>query len=246
MINGKDLKTVLKEIAAPCEVPPKKLDGKYDYYDIGEYEKRLQSVVGRDNYTTSYSIPQFITLPTNQVIVSVNCNINLLNEDCTIAFVASGVGTNEITLNKNKDNYLYLSNVGYNTQLAAFKSACKDLNIFSLRSSKPANTSPKETSAETIKERKERFFIQDKIEIISEDKHMKKPVYKLTAHLCVGSQAKECESYLLFYPNQYNSFSDRLNQFISFLNEKPQTFITLTVKETKKDPNSFVVCGMEG
>ena len=254
-ISGKPISQVIAEIKAPCDAEKKQVEG-YSYYEIKEYENRLNKVVGREHYSTSYTEPQFFTLPNGQIIVCINAKITITDDDGKVALTACGVGTNEIKRSKDHNTYLHINNMGYNTQLDAFISACKDLNMFDLHSiaSDEVSTNPLEgtksktpskkadNSSKPISSKKERFWVESDMEEIGSNAEGK-PTYKLSVRLAMGSQVSEKVYYLLFYPNQYASYISVLNQLYMDCRNKKKQYIRCIVKNTTNNDDTFVVCG---
>ena len=65
-----------------------------------------------------------------QVLTKVTCTISVFGIGGEVVFKASGIGTKEISRDKEKVQYQLLNNNGLFVQQAAFKSAAKSMNIF--------------------------------------------------------------------------------------------------------------------
>ena len=217
-INGKPLKTVLNEIQVPApELKCRKQDK--NYYPIEAYESRLNDVVGMENYTAEYSAVQCIPLPSGQVILCCNCTLLFFDEERSVVHKAHGIGTSEQILSEDKKRFYGLNNAGYICQLAAFKSACKSLNIFGMHGDEEAeerksshSSKPDRETGEKPQEVKQVFYTEGSFFVLRTDTRTNKPVYKVLAHLKVGNSVKKDACEVIFYPNQYADCTDKLNQ----------------------------------
>ena len=132
--NGKTLEEALAKIGEYKE-PKKYLQDKYPYYKFGEYKSRLDEAFGIGGYEAVYSDYATFVLPSlenvvGQVLTKVTCTISVFGIGGEVVFKASGIGTKEISRDKEKVQYQLLNNNGLFVQQAAFKSAAKSMNIF--------------------------------------------------------------------------------------------------------------------
>lgn len=196
--NGKELAVALKEVAVFKE-KAKSLQGKYGYYEKSEYYERLCQVFGVDGFSLNYEFGGLHTLPTNQIFGVGKCVIGLLDEAGNVVYSVSGLGTEEIEFSDKNSKYIMLNNVGSGVDTAAFKEACRQLNIFNcVMEKKPENKTENSSSSSTSTAvEKKQFRVVGSLVENGECKFTHKPVYKQKME-CDG---KEIE--VLFYPNNY-------------------------------------------
>lgn len=229
MINGKDISTVLNELQMPCAKTQKK--DKYAYYPVERYEERLDSVVGKSHYKVSYTEPQFFTLPTQQVLLMVRCEMFLIDDAGNEAYQVEGIGSHELTYSEKNSSYVNLNNCGYCLQVSAFKSACKNLDMFGMHANKgsenrteqPAGQNQEHASNDAPSTQStDAFVTAGRFEVIRTDSRTSKPIYKVSANRVVGNRMQEKVSEILFYPNQYKKYADKVNSYVALCNDGGQ------------------------
>lgn len=248
-INGKTLEQVLKEISAPADFNKSTLLDRWNFFEIGDYENRLNSVVGQSHYISRFSEPQIITLPTGQVIFVQNCEISFIADDDSVVYRASGTGSFEIKKAETGDKFISLNNAGYFCQVAAFKSACRDLQMFAIHEKSGEQKTNKKTdkprSGVSVQKESvnETLCTSGPMELVRNDKD-NKPVYKLQAHICVGTQMREVPSTILFYPNQYKGFEKQINNLYVVCSGK-STKVRLVLSKANTE-DTFIFKGFWG
>lgn len=246
-INGKELMDVLAEIQKPCVVERKSKE-KYSYYGIEVYEQRLDSAVGKANYNASYTEPQCIVLPGNQVVLMVRCILNFLDDTGNIAYRAEGIGSVEITYSDKNGSYINLNNSGYCLQAAAFKSACKGMDMFGIhadKEEKPKAESKDAGKKAALPQDKGVFYTSGAFEVVRTDTNTGKPVYKVLANRVVDNLLQIEPVTILFYPNQYKNCPDKVNSYVSLCGDGKQhkILIKYSVSTYQSDTEQLIFKG---
>lgn len=195
--NGKELSEALKEVAV-YKKKSKALKEKYGYYQKSEYYERLCEVFGIDGFAANYEFCGLHTLPTNQIFGVGKCVIGLLDENENIVYSVSGIGTEEIEFSEKNEKYIMLNNVGSGVDTAAFKEACRQMNIFNcvMEKKQGGNNSSEQTQPAATVEHK-LFLLKGNLIENGKCRFTEKTVYKQKA-VCDG-----VETEIMFYPNQY-------------------------------------------
>lgn len=234
LVNGKPLKQVLKELEAE-ERRAKKLDNKYEYYKIEQYEKRLNDVVGRVNWRARYEGVPATVFPNGQVMLEKKCVISLLDEVGNEVISAEGFGGVEVKRSSSDGSYLFLGNAPGNAKIAAFKDALRSFNIFGIHTTEDEASANAKASSRQESEAKPdvnmSFLTEGIMEIAYTDQRAEKPVYRLAAHEVVGKVCREKTCDILFYPNQYKGCVEKLNGLISSFSEDKPKKVSLKVKQ---------------
>lgn len=196
--NGKELKEALEEVAVYKD-KSKSLQGKYGYYEKSEYYERLCQVFGMDGFTCNYDFEGLQTLSTGQVFGVGKCIIGIVGENGQVIYSVSGIGTEEIEYSDKNEKYILLNNVGSSVDTAAFKEACRQMNIFNCVMEKKqvgSSSSDNQTQQSTTTVQK-LFSLKGSLSENGECRFTHKPVYKHKA-ACDGEETE-----IMFYPNQY-------------------------------------------
>lgn len=255
--NGKTLEEALAIVGAYKE-PKKYLQDKYPYYKFGEYKERLDEAFGIGGYEAIYSGYATYNLPylenvVGQVLTKADCTIFVYGENGEVVFKASGIGTKEISRDKDKVQYQLLNNNGLFVQQAAFKSAAKSMNIFDCNrydedsghegyNTKPqqkngGNTAGNGNANVGVGSEKAKGGNGEKIitlyrikplEKIREDRNSALPVYRLLGHEVIGNSCRQKECEVILYPNCYKKESDKINGLIA---SKGGSYVTMKVSE---------------
>lgn len=242
--NGKTLEEALSKVGEYKE-PKKYLQDKYPYYKFGEYKERLDEAFGIGGYEAIYSDYEALSLPylnnvVGQVLTKAACTISVFGADGTVVFRVSGIGTKEISRDKEKVQYQLLNNNGLFVQQAAFKSAAKSMNIFNCNSydeeggqegypskAQQKNTMDNHTNVEQASlsgedkgksgtvEKKLTLYRKKPLEKIRDDKNSGLPVYRLVGHEVVGNSCRRKECEVILYPNCYKKVSEQINALIT-------------------------------
>ena len=276
--NGETLKQALSKVGEYKE-PRKYLQDKYPYYKIGEYVERLNQVFGIDGYEVAYSSYESIVLPgrpdaVNQVIGKADCTISLFGEKGDVVYRANGIGTKELSRDKEKTQYQLLNNNGLFVQQAAFKSACKSMNIFdcnryeedgdgsghiktSTASSKKEDhkgnrdeTSERSNGKDnnTKREKVISFYKTASLEKIRVDQQTDLPVYRFVGHEVVGKTCREKPSEVIMYPNCYKKETSKMNQLIE-CNRPGAVLLRVgdgVCSDTERFENTYIFKGFGG
>lgn len=248
--NGKDLIDALKEIAAYKE-PTKYKDNKYPYYEYYEYSERMNNVFGEDGYMMEYKMEPHFILPSGQVMSTAVCKISVLGEEGNAVYTVTGIGTVDMTISTKSGQFIGINNQGLFVQMAAFKSACKEFNIFNCiyndnnkknglakkgNASLPSSNLKSQNSKTGAK--KMSFYVSTMIEEIRKDNHTDKSVYKLMGQEIIANQMRENKVEILFYPNKYDKVPDWEEKLLAISNIPKR--ITMEVKPVNGKENSFV------
>lgn len=240
-INGKSVKECCA-LLAKYKNPTKMLQGKYPYYPISLYRARLDEVLGMDHYNVTYSQVQFFRINSGQEMLSVTCRITVLDDDYKPIFYKEGCGTKELQYTNATQRLDGINNILHSASTGAFKNACKNFSMFGDKTNedmmedevKPLQNQGKDLSPKDTEKRKDvikiRFVICKKPEIVREDDRAGKPVYRAVAHIAEGNgkmREEECE--IIFYPNQYRSHVDFINELCFIDNPR---LCTLCVSES--------------
>jgi len=256
-INGKTVKECCKQLAR-YKMPQKKLYGKYPYYRISEYRERLDEVLGVDHYHVTYSPPQIIQLGSGQEMLCVNCRITVLDDEYNPIFYKEGCGSKELQYTKETGRLDGISNVAYSASTSAFKNACKNFFMFGDKSnddiydeegvipfSETHQTMDKTNRQPDNKAVAERicFVLTDKPEIVREDAHTQKPVYKAVAQIAEGDvmHIEKCD--IIFYPNQYKNHVALINELCSMEKPKKRVFM-VTATASKNERMQYIFKGV--
>ena len=225
--NGKNFKDALKEIQK-YKAPTEKKNDRYDYYSYDEYTDTMNAAFGSDGYRHSYDNFHITELSNGQLLSSLSCTIEILDEQGQVCFTAMGIGTKENERSSDKEKYVFLNNLGYLAQQAAFKSACKSLFVF-LGKDKPA----REDSGAVDNRVQEHGGNKDLLDIriavcggmleLGNDRDSGRPRYKLICNPVVdGKEKTDNPIEVLFYPNQYmknyNNYNG-LEKFVAFMDK---------------------------
>lgn len=237
-INGMTVKECCKQLAR-YKMPQKKLYGKYPYYRISEYRERLDEVLGVDHYYVTYTAPQIFRIDSGQEILCLNCRITVLDDEYKPIFYKEGCGSKELQYTKETGRLDGISNVAYSASTSAFKNACKNFCMFGDKSNddmfdedgslpfsetrQTQGNSSKPSDNKTVTERI-CFVLTEKPEMMREDEHTKKPVYKAVAQIAEGDvmHIEKCE--IVFYPNQYKNHVELINELCSMDKPKKRVF----------------------
>lgn len=256
--NGKTLTEALAKVGEYKE-PTKYLQDKYPYYKFGEYKERLDEAFGIGGYEAIYSGYETFSLPyldnvVGQVLTKADCTISVFGEHGDVVFRASGIGTKEISRDKEKIQYQLLNNNGLFVQQAAFKSAAKSMNIFNCnsydeevshegytgksqqkgssdnnRSGETGNTSRgADKTKNTGGEKVVTLYRKKPLEKIRDDRNNGLPVYRLAGHEVIGNSCRQIESEVILYPNCYKKESDKIN---ALLTNNAGSYVTMKVSE---------------
>lgn len=263
--NGKTLEEALAIIGTYKE-PKKFLQDKYPYYKFGEYKERLDEALGIGGYEAIYSGYETFSFPylenvVGQVLSKAECTISVFGEHGEVVFRASGIGTKEISRDKDKQQYQLLNNNGLFVQQAAFKSAAKSMNIFDCNSydeegsseghavknhqksgtmtgqSFASNVQAKDRTAAGSGEKVVTLYRKKPLEKMRDDRNLGLPVYRLTGHEVIGNNLRHKESEVILYPNCYKKESDKINSLIM---SQQGAYITMKVSDgICSDPEKY-------
>jgi len=245
-----DIKQALCELSVYKE--PKETKSNKPYYSIDEYWERMNAVLGRDGYRAFYSEFKEVILPTGQVMLSCKCHLEILGDAGEVAFVTEGYGSEEIAVANETGRYIMLNTSALNCQIAAFKSACKELGIFGCRdmsvkgrykgkgncsgsgaSGSNGGSSKKETAMEFLVKKPLKEFWKDS---------QGKPAYRMIAQPVVNGQVQDAEVEVLFYANYYGKNTETFNK-LYLRSADTQTGFRVTLKvvevEDKKKNKDF-------
>lgn len=227
-INGNELEEVLKAIREPMS-KNRKLENGYQFYDISEYEKRIDDVVGIGHYETRYGDVKNMVLSAQQVVLSTTCEILLIGDAREIVYRANGIGTLALTYSTTNNEFIGLDNAGYLVQLQAFKSACKSMQIFDIHG--VANESGAAGKNESVKDDSSRkkegssvvtseiFYTKTAFDEVKKDTRSDKPIYKIYGNRVVNDMMEERESAIVFYPNIYKKDIEMINNYIALCSD---------------------------
>lgn len=261
--NGKTLEEALAKIGEYKE-PKKYLQDKYPYYKFGEYKSRLDEAFGIGGYEAVYSDYATFVLPSlenvvGQVLTKVTCTISVFGIGGEVVFKASGIGTKEISWDKEKVQYQLLNNNGLFVQQAAFKSAAKSMNIFDCNrydeevSNEGTSKSQQRSTNENVQqgrgqngndsrksnsgEKVVTLYRIKPLEKIREDRNTSLPVYRLVGHEVIGNSCRQKECEVILYPNCYKKESEKIN---ALLTSNGGSYVTIKVSEgTCSDTETF-------
>ena len=261
--NGKTLEEALAKIGEYKE-PKKYLQDKYPYYKFGEYKSRLDEAFGIGGYEAVYSDYATFVLPSlenvvGQVLTKVTCTISVFGIGGEVVFKASGIGTKEISRDKEKVQYQLLNNNGLFVQQAAFKSAAKSMNIFDCNrydeevSNEGTSKSQQRSTNENVQqgrgqngndsrksnsgEKVVTLYRIKPLEKIREDRNTLLPVYRLVGHEVIGNSCRQKECEVILYPNCYKKESEKIN---ALLTSNGGSYVTIKVSEgTCSDTETF-------
>lgn len=235
---------ILKELQFPKEKTAMKAD-KYPYFKHWEYMERMNSVIGRENYSPTYSELQVVPLPTGQVLVTCRCHIDVFDDGRAVILSSDGYASKEIERSSSSGDFIMLNNIAYNCQQAAFNDACKGFDIFSDTTTddeagdKPRNNGTVGNKTPSSK----RFLVKGHMNLLRTDEQSHKPVYSISAYEVISdTQCSNKRAEILFYPNQYSGCVARFNEFCACRQEpnvadKIYTFkISETSRSTEKEP----------
>lgn len=252
--NGRTLEEALAKIGEYKE-PKKYLQDKYPYYKFGEYKSRLDEAFGIGGYETVYSDYATFVLPSlenviGQVLTKVTCTISVFGIGGEVVFKASGIGTKEISRDKEKVQYQLLNNNGLFVQQAAFKSAAKSMNIFDCNrydedgSNEGSTKSQQRSANENVQQgrgqngndsRKSNagekvitLYRIKPLEKIRDDRNTSLPVYRLVGHEVIGNNCRQKECEVILYPNCYKKESEKIN---ALLTSSGGSYVTVKVSE---------------
>lgn len=255
LYNGKELKEALKELQEFKEYT-KEIEGN-SFYGIEEYYERMQSVFGSDGYRVSYSDMGHMVLPSGQVVLSCKGHIDILTENGGVAFSTEGYGTYEVSLAKSGTRFNFLDNAGMSLNVNAFKAACREMNIFACRdvdvvraragkkrysnqAGNNQNSSPnqdkKSTGRQTISApvKTMHFFLTKPLKEFWRDRNQK-PAYRMVAQELREGQKSDTEYEILFYPNQYQKYADKLEELVKRSANTAGFRITLGVSDVASE-----------
>lgn len=261
--NGKTLEEALAKIGEYKE-PKKYLQDKYPYYKFGEYKSRLDEAFGIGGYEAVYSDYATFVLPSlenvvGQVLTKVTCTISVFGIGGEVVFKASGIGTKEISRDKEKVQYQLLNNNGLFVQQAAFKSAAKSMNIFDCNrydeegSNEGTSKSQQRSTNENVQqgrgqngndsrksnsgEKVVTLYRIKPLEKIREDRNTLLPVYRLVGHEVIGNSCRQKECEVILYPNCYKKETEKIN---ALLTSNGGSYVTIKVSEgTCSDTETF-------
>lgn len=261
--NGKTLEEALAKIGEYKE-PKKYLQDKYPYYKFGEYKSRLDEAFGIGGYEAVYSDYATFVLPSlenavGQVLTKVTCTISVFDIRGEVVFKASGIGTKEISRDKEKTQYQLLNNNGLFVQQAAFKSAAKSMNIFDCNrydeegSNEGSSKHQQRSNNENVQqgrgqngndnrkssslEKVVTLYRIKPLEKIREDRNSSLPVYRLVGHEVIGNSCRQKECEVILYPNCYKKESEKIN---ALLTNSGGSYVTIRVSEgTCSDTETF-------
>lgn len=243
IVNGKALSTILDELREPIKIERE--------YKIADYESRLLSVVG-SNYSLSYQNFQMLPLANRQLVCSVLCVLQLHDEHGQVVFSTSGVGTWEISMVTASGNYSILNNAGYLTQLNAFKSVCKSLQIFGVHNTEDASSNVIATKKESISKspasakssKVPKEFIPDgDFSQVRKDAKSDKPVYRLSAHEVYENKMQQETCDIIFYPNQYAKNTSKMNVLLGMNKSQGKCRIHCIVQEVSQNAANKAAAG---
>ena len=261
--NGRTLEEALAKIGEYKE-PKKYLQDKYPYYKFGEYKSRLDEAFGIGGYEAVYSDYATFVLPSlenvvGQVLTKVTCTISVFGIGGEVVFKASGIGTKEISRDKEKVQYQLLNNNGLFVQQAAFKSAAKSMNIFDCNrydeegSNEGTSKSQQRSTNENVQqgrgqngndsrksnsgEKVVTLYRIKPLEKIREDRNTLLPVYRLVGHEVIGNSCRQKECEVILYPNCYKKETEKIN---ALLTSNGGSYVTIKVSEgTCSDTETF-------
>lgn len=198
LLNGKELKDALKEVAVYKD-KSKALMDKYGYYQKSEYYERLCQVFGIDGFKPDYDFKGLEVLPTGQIFGTAKCTIYILGEDGSIVYSVSGIGTDEIKFSEDNGKYLSLNNVGSGIDTAAFKEACRQMNMFNcVLEKKSGNDSNNESGYSRASVEVKTFNPSGRLTEVGKGGRDNKAIYKQKGKL------DGVETELIFYHNNYS------------------------------------------
>lgn len=261
--NGKTLEEALAKVGEYKD-PKKYLQDKYPYYKFGEYKSRLDEAFGIGGYEAVYSDYANFILPSlenvvGQVLTKVTCTISVFGINGEVVFKASGIGTKEISRDKEKSQYQLLNNNGLFVQQAAFKSAAKSMNIFDCNrydeegGNEGSSKSQQRSTNENVQQGKGQngndnrksaagekvvtLYRIKPLEKIRDDRNSALPVYRLVGHEVIGNSCRQKECEVILYPNCYKKESDKIN---ALLTNSGGSYVTIKVSEgTCSDTERF-------
>ena len=237
-INGKTLQQCLHELST-YQKPDKYLQDKYPYYKIRTYFEKINSVLGMEHYNVTYPLAtEVYKIRNEQEFLNVKCHLEIIDDDGNVILIREGFAGREITFNKNGKE-VNLNNIYRSVSQLAFKAAWDHLNIFGKAyaedpedysdcrgkeehaqykeaaiSSETSQTNTTGNHGTTVNSTPVyRVNTAGKFLVDRKDSYGK-PVYTVLGY-CQDN--KKCK--VVFYPNQYKNYADRLNSYINLCNE---------------------------
>lgn len=251
VVNEKALSTILDELREPIKIEREYKQNQFPYVKIADYESRLLSVVG-SNYSLSYQNFQMLPLANGQLVCSVLCVLQLHDEQGQVVFSTSGVGTWEIPMVTASGNYSSLNNAGYLTQLNAFKSVCKSLQMFGVHNTDDASNNAIATKKDAISkspasakssEVPKEFIPDGDFSQVRKDAKSDKPVYRLSAHEVYENKMRQETCDIIFYPNQYAKDTSKMNALLGMNKSQEKCRIHCIVQEVSKNAANKAASG---
>ncbi len=259
--NGKSLKEALEQLSEYKEKTALKND-KYSYYKVEEYYERMVSVLGKDGFECSYEYEKTFMLGTKQCFMVASCRIDILDEDGKSCYFTNGLGSIEIEYSEKNGRFILVNNVGFNCQIAAFKSACRQLNIFNCLE-KEDNIGSQEADGNHMNSQnayhggmanrtgaenkggiqKKSFYVTKGLQQKRIDKNSGKPVYVMYVHDIKDGMYEVNEKELLFYPNQYAKYGEKWNQFFVAETVGVERTVSLFCSTVNGNDNTYVFKG---
>lgn len=230
-IRGVPLSEILKRITEKRN-PDDYLMNKYPYYKIETYHERLDNVIGCDHYNVDIIDRHYTTIANKQELFSVCVRITLLDDNYQEICHKDGYGGREVNYGETSGKDGGLKNIENNAAMSAFKAAWHQFGIFGTRCSDDnsvKNTSHlSQTPHSNNQTRGQKLTLITKSYMCEErlDKETGMAVYKLKA--VYSDTGNPCE--VIFYPNQYDKYSDLMKRFITSCQQK-ETTVTMMCSE---------------
>lgn len=246
--NGKGLEKALEEISKfKKKTACKNENKKYAYYKFQEYYERMVEVLGADGFVCSYKYEDMATLANGQCFVFVSCRIDILDQGARSCHCVNGIASLELEYSEKNERYIGINNIGSNGQLAAFKAACKQLNIFNCLYEEKADSendsccernSGKGSTPVNSGENVRKEFYHRKNLRQEKTGASGKPVYVLPIHEIYGERYEQKERELIFYPNQYSKVDGKVwEEFLEFATSGEEGSFSAICSVVKKNGN---------
>lgn len=241
-VNGKSLEEALKILTKKTK-PTKTLTGKYPYWPIDSYIDRMNEAFGPLNYSVeSLSDIKADRLDNGQIFFSTRCRVTIFDDEGKVVCFKDGFGAKEPTLAKETGKDGGIKNLPNNAFIAAFKAACHQLNIFSVRveCDESASENSESEDADNHSKSSEKIPTVNKVFSLKpdgdffkerEDKDGK-PIYHLKAY---DPDNKE-KFLIIFYPNQYGKDTEKFNRLLVTVSNKGN--IRLNIKASVSSVDS--------
>jgi hypothetical protein len=200
----------------------------YSYHKVEEYIALLDKCFGIDGYRVHYSDARMEVLPSGQCMIMCKATIHIHDQNDHVVYSMEGYGSYKIEKSSKSQDFIILNNAGNNATVQALKSACGNSGAFGIReegkpsgnnnkgsgqarSAKPAANNSSSKAPVVSKG----FVVMDAVEFVKSDQSGK-PIYRLLAHEIADGRCSEKKVEILFYPNQYSKYTEKLNSLVAW------------------------------